>query len=271
MRLTLLALFAAANLLAQEPARFHHIHLNSVDPEAAIDFYTAKFKAERRALAGFGNAVWTGDSWLLFTKVAAAPPSQTVSGIWHFGWGAEDMKATYQKQVDSGTRFHTPLTDISDLVGGEENSGRFFYSYVDGPDHALIELNTARHHNFGHLHLYSANPAAAAEWYRVNLNLKPRVQAEPKTYRGIPVAPAAFMTANHVSIIVYPNPAKLQPSRGRVVDHVGFGVKNLDDAVKLARANGTTVTAKPAIRNGLRSAFLEGPDQVAIELLELPD
>ena len=247
MRLMPLALFAAATLPAQEPARFHHIHLNSVDPEVAIDFYTAKFKAERRVFAGLGDAVWTGDSWLLFTKVAVPPPSTTVSGIWHFGWGAEDMKAAYKKQIESGTKFHTPLTDISDLVGGSENSGRFFYCYIDGPDHALIELNTARHHNFGHLHLYSANPMAAAEWYRANLNLRPRVQAEPKTYRGIPVAPAAFITADHVSIIVYPYPAKLQPSRGRVVDHLGFAVKNFDAAVKRARANGTKATAGPAM------------------------
>jgi hypothetical protein len=28
------------------PAHFHHIHLNTTDPAAAIDFYTAKFNCE---------------------------------------------------------------------------------------------------------------------------------------------------------------------------------------------------------------------------------
>ena len=32
------------------------------------------------------------------------------------GWGFPDIRAEYQKQIDSGTRFETPLTDISDLA-----------------------------------------------------------------------------------------------------------------------------------------------------------
>ena len=101
----------------------------------------ASSRRARESFAGLGDAVWTGDSWLLFTKVAAPPPSEMLSGIWHIGWGAEDMQSTYQKQLARGTSFATPLTDISDMVGGNRP---FFYAYVDGPDHALIELNTAQ-------------------------------------------------------------------------------------------------------------------------------
>jgi len=104
--------------------------------------------------------VWAQKAWILFNKVAAAPPSAITSSIWHFGWGAEDMKAVYQKQLDSGTKFDTALTDISDLA----NFPGFYYAYVDGPDHALIELNTAAHHHLGHMHLLSADQVAAGEW-----------------------------------------------------------------------------------------------------------
>ena len=99
---------------AQEPpkAHFHHIHLNATDPAAAIDFYSHKFDFDK--------------SRILFTKVSDAPPWEIVSAIWHFGWGAEDMPATYKKQVDSGTRFQTPLTDISDLAG--KPPGSFFFA-----------------------------------------------------------------------------------------------------------------------------------------------
>ncbi len=51
------------------------------------------------------------------------------------------MQSTYQQQLAKGTRFATPITDISDMVGGNRP---FFYAYVDGPDHVLIELNTAQ-------------------------------------------------------------------------------------------------------------------------------
>ncbi len=283
----LLALIQVAH--AQEPksdpppinARFHHVHLNTTDPEAAIKFYTTKFKAERQKFAGLQDAVWTGDSWLLFTKVNVPPPSETISGIWHIGWGGEDMKDVYQKQLDSGTKFQTPLTDISGLTGAPENSGRFFYAYVDGPDHALIELNTSRNHNFGHVHMFSADPVAAGEWYAKHFGYKVRLQKDARSYRDTQIAPAAFVTANHVSIIIYPveylttsgyapfkGRTELASTRGRVIDHLGFAVDNLDEAVAHMKAAGVKVTAQPVTRGQIKFAFIEGPDRVGIELIE---
>jgi catechol 2,3-dioxygenase-like lactoylglutathione lyase family enzyme len=262
-------------------ARFHHVHLNTVDPEAAINFYTSKFKAQRQKFAGIRDAVWTGDSWLLFNKVDSPPPSDTISGIWHIGWGGEDMKSVYRKQLESGTKFQTPLTDISGMTGSAENSGNFFYAYVDGPDHALIELNTAKHHNFGHVHMFSADPIATGEWYAAHLGVKARLQKDVRTYRNTQNAPAAFITANHVSMIVYPveylttsgyEPFKgrqeLVPTRGRVIDHIGFAVDDLDAAIAHMKAAGVRVTAEPVSRGQIRFAFIEAPDQVAIELIE---
>src|SRR5262249_16774928 len=136
------------------PAHFHHLHLNTVDPAAAIDFYTSKFNCEKARFAGLQDAVWTQKSWLLFNKVKTEPPWQLNSAIWNFGWGAEDMKAAYQKQLDMGTKFFTPITRLG---------ANFYYAYVEGPDHALIELNTAAHHHFGHLHLLSEDPVGAGE------------------------------------------------------------------------------------------------------------
>ena len=89
----------------QQPApiaHFHHLHLNSTDPAAAIDFYTSKFDCEKARFAGLLDGVWAQKSWLLFTKVSSPPPWELTSAIWHFGWGAEDMKATYQKHLDMG-------------------------------------------------------------------------------------------------------------------------------------------------------------------------
>jgi 4-hydroxyphenylpyruvate dioxygenase-like putative hemolysin len=89
------------------------------------------------------------------------------------------------------------------------------------------------------------------------------------------------MTANHVSMIVYPQeylvtsgyaPFKgrkdLAPTRGRVIDHIGFAVDDLDAAIAHMRATGVKVTAEPVVRGPIKFAFIEGPDQVAIELIE---
>src|SRR5262245_14233413 len=107
----------------QEPpaplAHFHHVHLNALDPKAAIEFYTTKFLSEKGKLAGAIDSGWAQKSWLLFTKVDKAPKSEITSAIWHIGWGAENMQETYQKQLDSGTKFQTPITDISDQGDGK--------------------------------------------------------------------------------------------------------------------------------------------------------
>src|SRR5437764_14286946 len=73
------------------PAHFHHLHLNTTDPAKAIEFYTRTFDCEKARFAGVLDAVWAQKSWLLFTKVSTPPPSDIISTIWHFGWGAEDM------------------------------------------------------------------------------------------------------------------------------------------------------------------------------------
>src|SRR5271166_5449377 len=79
-------------------AHFHHLHLNSTDPQAAIAFYTSKFDCEKGKFAGAVDAVWAQKSWILFTKVNQPPPSEIVSALYHFGWGAEDPNSAYLRQ-----------------------------------------------------------------------------------------------------------------------------------------------------------------------------
>ena len=149
-----IALFSAA---WGAEAHFHHLQLNVTDPVAASAFYTSRFACE----SATADAIRIHSGWLYLRKVKKAPPSAIASAIWHFGWGAEDMRRAYQEQLSKGTAFDTPLTDISDLA---RTSG-FYYAYVKGPDGALIELKTANHHRFGHLHLLSADPVAAGLWW----------------------------------------------------------------------------------------------------------
>jgi catechol 2,3-dioxygenase-like lactoylglutathione lyase family enzyme len=268
-------------------AHFHHLHLNTTDPAAAIGFYTSKFDSEKGRFAGLMDAVWAQKSWMLFTKVSTPPPWQLTSAVWHFGWGAEDMKATYQKQLDSGTKFFTPLTDISDIGGRQGASGMFYYAYVEGPDHALIELNTAGHHNFGHLHLFSEDPVSAGEWYMKHLGAVRRGTAppsrEPRSYRGFQIGPSMSLIMDNVNIIIYPvgyskqaypdhwkNQSGMSSTKGRVVDHVGFSVDNLAETIEKLRKEGVTVTdeIKSAAGGKIKYAFIEGPDRMRIELVE---
>jgi hypothetical protein len=261
--------------------------LNATDPAAAINFYTSKFDCEKGRFAGVLDGVWAQKSWMLFTKVSSPPPWELTSAVWHFGWGAEDMKATYQKQLDSGTKFFTPLTDISDISGNTGATGRFYYAYVEGPDHALIELNTAGHHRFGHLHLFSEDPVSTGEWYMkyfgaVRRSSTPPSRA-PRFYREFPVGPNMSLLMDNVNIIIYPiayskkaypehwkGQTAMSSTKGRVVDHVGFSVDNLTEALEKLRLGGVKVTdeIKSAAGGKIKYAFIEGPDKIRIELVE---
>ncbi|HZS08047.1 MAG TPA: VOC family protein [Blastocatellia bacterium] len=266
-------------------AHFHHLHLNTTDPKAAIDFYTSKFDCEKARFAGLADAVWAQKSWLLFSKAGSPPPWELTSAIWHFGWGAENMKAEYDRQLKMGTKFFEPLTDISDIGGNAGAKDLFYYAYVQSPDNALIELNTANHHRFGHLHLFSADPVAAGEWYVKYFGAKGRIPSsrQPRIYRGFQIGPAASLTLDNVNIIIFPveyskkayadhwkGKTELESTKGRVVDHVGFSFDNLSEALERMRKDGVKVTDEiRSIAGGkVKYAFIEGPDRIRIELVE---
>jgi catechol 2,3-dioxygenase-like lactoylglutathione lyase family enzyme len=265
---------------APPKARFHHVALNVTDPKSAIEFLTKRFECEAAQLAGNEDAVWAQKSWILFNKVSQPPPYEIVSTIWHIGWGAEDMKAAYQKQLDWGTPFQTPLTDISELA----NTKEFYYAYVDGPNHALIELNTSSNHRFGHMHFLSDDPVAAGQWYVEHFGMKVRKGSNDKRYyEGFQVGPASSFLIDNVNFIIYPagymekqwpdNWAKhkaFETTTGRVIDHVGFSVDNLDETIARLKTEGVTVIGKPATfrKTSQRAIMIEGPDHLSIQLVE---
>lgn len=285
-----LLLIAAPAALSQAPAHFHHLHLNTTDPQAAIEFYNARLESEKRKFAGAQDAVWAHQAWLLFTRVSQPPKSEITSAIWHMGWGGgEHMKESYQHQLDAGTKFRTPLTDISDQCDGKGGNGRFLFAYIDAPEHALIELNTTAAGNtrFGHVHLLSNDPIAAGEWYTKEFGLRPRTATppsrEPRYRCGRQTGPAVSLMMDDVNVIIYPvGNAKaafpeawkgredLESSKGHSIDHLGFRVDNLDGTLARLKKDGVKVTDEPrTVLNGrVRFAFIEGPDHIRIEVLE---
>ena len=73
---------------------FHHLHLNSIDPEAAIAFYTRQFPTTAKTTWGGLPALQSPNNVLiLFTKVATPPPTSPQTAIWHFGWHVTDTRA----------------------------------------------------------------------------------------------------------------------------------------------------------------------------------
>ena len=179
---------------------FHHLHLNSVDPDAALDFYVRQFPASAKTRWGGLPALAAPNNVLvLFTRVATVPPTAPQSAIWHFGWHVTDTRASlesYKARPDvtllplytteaGGSVFvssdtwpstgRTPGLTKAQIAEAQANGvqptriGGF--GYMEGPDHALVEY--AGNHaaeRFNHVHMYQDDPFCAQLWYQTHLN-----------------------------------------------------------------------------------------------------
>jgi len=111
LSLTAAAAFSSGGLLAQpkparfQPAHFHHLHLNSLNPAAAIEYYARAFSTVAKArLAGFDGFTTTsrlssqaGNVVVLISKTETPPLVKPQSAISHFGWNVPDSRAYLEK------------------------------------------------------------------------------------------------------------------------------------------------------------------------------
>ena len=195
--------------------KFHHLHLNSSDPEAAIAFYTRQFPSTcKGSWGGFPALKSPNDVMVLFDKADRAPRSEPQSAIWHFGWHVTDSRRCLEAYK---TR---PEVELLPLYTSEEGgsvlissdtwpgqggvlgltkaqitvakqkglgpAGGGGFAYMKGPDDALVEY--AGDHpaeRFNHVHFYQEDPLGAQLWYQKHLNAPPRAG-----WGGAPVAEA---------------------------------------------------------------------------------
>ena len=193
---------------------FHHLHLNSVDPDAAIDFYARQFPTSARASWGGLPALASpNDVLVLFTRVATPPATSPQTAIWHFGWHVTDTRTrleSYESRPDvrllplytteeGGSVFISSETwpstgatpgltkaQIAEArAKGVQPTRTGGFGYMQGPDNALVEY--AGNHpaeRFNHVHLYQEEPFCAQLWYQTHLNapvFRGRVSATPVT------------------------------------------------------------------------------------------
>ena len=253
---------------------FHHVHLNSRDSSKAIDFYTRTFDVTKKtALAGW-DGVQSENMYLLFNRVNKAPATTPDSAIWHFGWGSTAMERDYATHLANGAPFLTPLTKLG--------SGTLF-AYMKAPDGALVEINSSNTRAFIHVHLYSDAPLCAADWYVKNLGAVSRSNAQragpcevpfaaPSEPLGVIRSPAATVRFGEVNLIIYPRqrPGPLVSPRGHVVDHIALTVADVSAALARLRKSGVKVLEEPHRfgNSKTRATMVEGPDKIAIELVE---
>jgi len=122
--------------------------------------------------------------------------------------------------------------------------------------------------NFHHIHLYSRNPMATAQYYERMFGAKiiETVQSDGK--------PRVDLDMNGISVFILriapeaempDSPAA--PHLG--LDHFGFTVTNLDAAAAELKRKGAKFAVEPnVIRPGVRIAYVQAPENVRVELVE---
>ena len=179
---------------------FHHLHLNSVDPDRAIDFYLRHFPTSAKTTwGGLPALAAPNDVLVLFTKVATPPPTSPQTALWHFGWHVPDTRAsleTFRSRPDlellplyttdeGGSVFvssdswpsngPTPGLTKAQIAEakaqGVPPTRKGGFGYMRGPDDALVEY--AGNHpaeRFNHVHMFQEDPYCAQLWYQTHLN-----------------------------------------------------------------------------------------------------
>ncbi len=311
----------------------HHAGLNSLDAEAAVDWYLRLWPAADRGSFA-GRPAVMAEMHLVIQEVEQAPagafdpdvgrPAEQ-SAFWHIGAFANTTD--HDQELGAIGVGHLPLYVAPDDDQGVWRSGLAPYpgvataeqmavlesdgeprpggfSYVLGPDGALFELTGGPRTNpaLAHVHFFHEQPMCAANWYVDHLGMSlPPVRDEDGTESTRPPhepcaaepgapgwpsleragtirAPRASVVHGNGSMSFYPRqchgercgaPQPLVPSRGQVLDHVGFRVADLDAWAAWLDSRGVVILEEPHDIPEGRALMIEGPDRLAIELVEV--
>jgi catechol 2,3-dioxygenase-like lactoylglutathione lyase family enzyme len=179
---------------------FHHLHLNSPNPEAEIAFYSKFFTSSKPDTFDGKPALKALNVWLLYNKVATKAPmnDNPQTAVWHYGWNSTDEReylARYRSQnapimplyTGFGDEFVQVSSDalpgLNGTLGrtkkeleegkarGDKPAGGAGFGYLLAPDGSPIEFaGNSDHEYFNHVHMYQDEPACAMLWYQKHLN-----------------------------------------------------------------------------------------------------
>ena len=179
---------------------------------------------------------------------------------------------------------------------GAEPERRGGFGYLRGPDGAMIEnAQAGTTERFNHLHMYHEHPNCAMDWYAEHLgarrpqgrgrggdNAPPARPGDCRTYwyapptwpsfakTGFVREPSGGVNFDDISISIRPWPGGgLVSTRGKIVDHWALSTADLTATVTRLKRENVKFLEDIHPWGNSRAAMIEGPDRVAIELVEV--
>jgi catechol 2,3-dioxygenase-like lactoylglutathione lyase family enzyme len=182
------------------PPKFHHLHLNTSDANAALSFYTTHFPTCREThWAGLPAVLSPNDVLLVFTEREVPPLAGSPTAIHHFGWQVTNSRETLAAFLNNPDHKVLPLytgegeetvfissdtwagvkgvngltscqIDQAKAVGIQPTRVAGF-GFLAAPDGVVVEFQ-GKHpvERFNHVHMYQDDPYCAFLWYQLHLN-----------------------------------------------------------------------------------------------------
>jgi catechol 2,3-dioxygenase-like lactoylglutathione lyase family enzyme len=281
LALTALLFFAApcdfAQIVshAEAPTRIGHYHLNVTSIEAHKKFWVDTLGG---TAIKFGSIdIIKFPDALIFLRVQKPTGPTRGTAFDHIGFAVPNVPAMAMKLAAAGYQETTgrepkPGETPPPASGTSAVYGRF--AYFVGPDGVKIELVTSDQKDAPaivahHIHFINKQYVEMQQWYMkaFNATLRPGqtdffIGAD---LPGVGYSLNFFRWEGDQSIMHV-------PTAGRVVDHVGFEVKNLEAFCKTLEAKGIKLTRpykrRDTAMNNIGTAMVVDPWGVSIELTE---
>jgi predicted enzyme related to lactoylglutathione lyase len=260
------ALFAASPLLAQltptnaEGVAMGHFHITTRDVDAQKAFWIGTMGGTLLKNGAQEMIEFPGVYIMLRKGEPTAPPAGSI--VDHFGFVVKDMPASLAKWKAANVKIEPTENPNEVYVMGPEGIRVEVYGIPDLP--TAIQMN--------HIHYYSpsADIPAIQAWYAKVFGATPSTRpciacvSKPRTIQ------TGNLPGMNLSFSASANDAKLAPTKGRSLDHIGFDVKDIEAFRKRIEALGVKFEAPIRVsQNGTtKLAYLTDPWGTYIEITE---
>jgi Glyoxalase/Bleomycin resistance protein/Dioxygenase superfamily len=230
------------------------------------------------------------------------------TSVWHFGWNTPNSRQYNERFHAMGLTIAQmwdaadgTLVDMSsDTLPGLPTQEQILemrargvqptreggFGYLRGPDGAMIEnAQAGTVERFNHVHMYHEHPNCAMRWYATHLGGRlaaalPGGDCQTKAYApptwpsfaktGFVREPSGRVNFDDIAILIRPWPGGgLVSTRGTLVDHWALSTTDVTATVARLKDEGVKILEEVHVWGTSRAAMIEGPDRIAIELVEV--
>lgn len=240
---------AGAQLLEARdaPLVYSHHHLNVTDVGAHVKFFAGTLGGVPATVAG--QQIVKFPNVFVFLRQQKPTGGSRGSAVDHIGFSVPALAPVLDRVKGNGFRV---------VAGATSAPGRAF---VMAPDDLLVELVEVKAQKASialhHVHFTSPDLDHMQTWYGTVIRVKPT--PGPDKTLSLPGVRLEFSAAR----------AEVAPTKGRVLDHVGFEIDNLElfvDRLEDIGAPLASLQRMPGL--GIPTAFVTDPWGTSVEFTE---